>query len=411
MASNLADGLGRTAVPLIATTLSRDPLLIALVSAMSFVPWLLFGFPAGMLVDRVDRRLAMGAANGVRVAMALVIAVSISTGVLTIWLLYACIIVWGIGETVFDTATNAVIPATVPVAGLEKANGRIQSAQLVVDTFIGAPVSGLLFAASIALPVWSTGAGYLVSGFLALLLPVSVARALRGDAPDPTAGRIRLRDDAIASLRFLAGHRLLRSLLVLTTLSGGLLSFGQASQVLFFVQTLDLDRAFLGVATGIIGVGALCGALAAGALVARFGRGVVMFAATAFGGVGLVLVGVSPGLPAALASYALSAFAIAVWNVPWSALRQQLVPGDLLGRTVGFMRSLNWGVIPVATLVGGYVARLDLRAPFVIGGAGVVIVALLGVRLLLSIDKRAAGYASSSNGSPSSNALPPESAG
>jgi MFS family permease len=411
MASNLADGLGRTAVPLIATTLSRDPLLIALVSAMSFVPWLLFGFPAGMLVDRVDRRLAMGAANGVRVAMALVIAVSISTGVLTIWLLYACIIVWGIGETVFDTATNAVIPATVPVAGLEKANGRIQSAQLVVDTFIGAPVSGLLFAASIALPVWSTGAGYLVSGFLALLLPVSVARALRGDAPDPTAGRIRLRDDAIASLRFLAGHRLLRSLLVLTTLSGGLLSFGQASQVLFFVQTLDLDRAFLGVATGIIGVGALCGALAASALVARFGRGVVMFAATAFGGVGLLLVGVSPGLPAALASYALSAFAIAVWNVPWSALRQQLVPGDLLGRTVGFMRSLNWGVIPVATLVGGYVARLDLRAPFVIGGAGVVIVALLGVRLLLSIDKRAAGYASSSNGSPSSNALPPESAG
>jgi MFS family permease len=411
MASNLADGLGRTAVPLIATTLSRDPLLIALVSAMSFVPWLLFGFPAGMLVDRVDRRLAMGAANGVRVAMALVIAVSISTGVLTIWLLYACIIVWGIGETVFDTATNAVIPATVPVAGLEKANGRIQSGQLVVDTFIGAPVSGLLFAASIALPVWSTGAGYLVSGFLALLLPVSVARALRGDAPDPTAGRIRLRDDAIASLRFLAGHRLLRSLLVLTTLSGGLLSFGQASQVLFFVQTLDLDRAFLGVATGIIGVGALCGALAASALVARFGRGVVMFAATAFGGVGLLLVGVSPGLPAALASYALSAFAIAVWNVPWSALRQQLVPGDLLGRTVGFMRSLNWGVIPVATLVGGYVARLDLRAPFVIGGAGVVIVALLGVRLLLSIDKRAAGYASSSNGSPSSNALPPESAG
>jgi hypothetical protein len=76
------------------------------------------------------------------------------------------------------------------------------------------------------------------------------------------------------------------------------------------------------------------------------------------------------------------------------------------------MRSLNWGVIPVATLVGGFVARLDLRAPFVIGGAGVVIVALFGVRLLLSIDRRADGYASSSsNGSPSSKALPPESAG
>ena len=50
--SNLADGVGRTAVPLIATTLTRDPVAIAAVGALAFVPWLFFGLPVGMIVDQ-----------------------------------------------------------------------------------------------------------------------------------------------------------------------------------------------------------------------------------------------------------------------------------------------------------------------------------------------------------------------
>jgi hypothetical protein len=58
----------------------------------------------------------------------------------------------------------------------------------------------------------------------------------------------------------------------------------------------------------------------------------------------------------------------------------------MLGRTIGFMRSVTWGAIPLATIAGGFAARLDLRLPFLIGGAGVVIAVLAATRLLLSID-------------------------
>ena len=78
--SNLADGLGRTAVPLIATTLTRDPLAIAAIGALAFLPWLVFGLPAGMLVDRFDRRIIMAAANGIRGAVALWLAILTATG-------------------------------------------------------------------------------------------------------------------------------------------------------------------------------------------------------------------------------------------------------------------------------------------------------------------------------------------
>jgi MFS family permease len=391
IASNVADGVGRTAVPLIATTLTRDPLLISAVTAIAFVPWLVFGLPAGMLIDRVDRRVAMAGANGLRVLMALVVALAITTGTLTIWLLYGCILVWGIGETVFDTATNAVLPATVTDsrAGdnrLEKANGRIQGAQLVVDTFIGTPISGVLFAAAIALPVWSTAGGFAVSAALVLLLPVSVARAAGSPVVGQDRGAARLLHDARESLSFLAHHRLLRGLLVLTTVSGGMLAFGQASEFLFFLDTMAVQPALLGFVMAAIGAGALTGALTASHLVARWGRGRVMLGATLLAGVTLAVVGLSPNLPFAIAAYAVSALCISVWNVPWSTLRQQLIPAVMLGRTIGFMRSVTWGAIPVATIAGGFAARVDLRLPFMIGGSGVVIAVLIASRLLLSID-------------------------
>jgi MFS family permease len=165
-----------------------------------------------------------------------------------------------------------------------------------------------------------------------------------------------------------------------------MLAFGQASEFLFFLDTMAVQPALLGFVMAAIGAGALTGALTASHLVARWGRGRVMLGATLLAGVTLAVVGLSPNLPFAIAAYAVSALCISVWNVPWSTLRQQLIPAVMLGRTIGFMRSVTWGAIPVATIAGGFAARVDLRLPFMIGGSGVVIAVLIASRLLLSID-------------------------
>src|SRR3954467_3099486 len=180
IASNLADGLGRTAVPLIATTLTRDPALIAGVTAVTFLPWLLFGIPAGMLLDRVDRRIAMAVANSIRFAVATVLALLITTDTLTIWLLYACVLAFGLGETVFDNATSTVVPALVTRDQLDRANGRMQSAEITIQQFVATPVAGFLFAVAIVLPIWLTGAGFLGAGLPALSFPVAPAHAPHG---------------------------------------------------------------------------------------------------------------------------------------------------------------------------------------------------------------------------------------
>ena len=62
--TNLADGLGKTAFPLLAITLTRDPLLISIIGALAMLPWLLFAIPIGAIVDNVDKRKALATKIG-----------------------------------------------------------------------------------------------------------------------------------------------------------------------------------------------------------------------------------------------------------------------------------------------------------------------------------------------------------
>lgn len=394
IASNLADGLGRTAVPLIATTLTRDPALIAGVAAAAYVPWLLFGIPAGILLDRVDRRIAMAVANSMRFAVAAVLSLLIATGGLTIWWLYACVILFGLGETVFDNAATTVVPSLVTRSQLDRANGRIQSAEIVVQNFIATPIAGFLFAVAIGVPIWLTGLGFLTSGMLALMIPVAAAHGL---ATEASLGRGETTDAAAASrprfrgvVAFLLRQRFLSNMIILTSITASALAFAQGSVVLLLLQTFSVPAAAIGVVTAGVGLGALLGALVASRLVERFGRGRVMFVALIVSGVGIVGVGVTSNVFIAIGSYAIGALGVAVWNVPWAAVRQAIIPSNMLGRAIGIIRTIGWGLTPIATILGGFVARIELRLPFVIGGAIVAVLAILCARLVLSADAQGA---------------------
>ena len=385
--SNLADGLGRTAVPLVAVTLSSDPFVISVLTALAFVPWLVFGLPAGMIVDRIDRRYVMASANAIRGGVALWLAILGASGALTLWTLFVGTLIFGLGETLFDNATNAVIPGVVDRDQLDRANGWVQAAQVTVDSFVATPIAGVLFAISLALPLWIGSAGYLAPVILALLLPLSAARSLRPahDAASAEPARITTR----GALAYLWRHRYLRAMVIFTSFTGSALSFAQAALILLFLDTMAVPVAAIGFVTAGIGIGALCGSLVSPSLVGRWGRGPVMFGAIFTGGIGLLLTGLAPSVWTAVPAMALGACAVSVWNVPWGSLRQQIVPPEIFGRVLGVIRTLTWGLFPVATLLGGLVARVDLRLPFLIGGAATSVVALVGVRLLIVGTRRA----------------------
>ena len=400
--SNLADGVGRVAVPLIATTLTRDPLAISAIGALAFLPWLVFGLPAGMIVDRFDRRWIMAIANTIRGTAAVGLALLTVTGSITIWWLFAGVLVFGLGETLFDNATNAIVPSVVKRPALDRANGWLQAAQVTIDSFIASPIGGVLFAVALALPLWVGAAGYLIPIVLAVMLPLSAARPLRDAALAPSAEAAVAAGDPLAAVeaetaqpepaasvsardavRYLWQHRFLRSMVLFTSVVGCAFAFAQAPVFLYFLDVHGVKPAAIGVVTAGIGLGALLGSLIASRLVERFGRGKVMLGANLVATVGLVGVWAAPEAISATVAYATMACAVSIWNVPWGALRQSIVPGHLFGRVLGIIRTFTWGIFPFATLLGGWVARFDLRLPFLIASGVTLVATLVAARLLL----------------------------
>ncbi len=353
-----------------------------------------------MLVDRCDRRWIMAIANALRGGTAVALAVLTVTGSLTIWWLFAGVLVFGLGETLFDNATNAIVPSIVERPALERANGYMQAAQITIDSFIATPIGGVLFAVSLALPLWVGAGGYLIPIALAVLLPLSAARPLAAPrraqetapgqaAPLPpaetpaVASRVSARD----AISYLWTHRFLRSMVVFTSIIGSAFSFAQAPTVLYFLDELGVAPIAIGVVTAGIGLGALVGSLVAAPLVARFGRGKVMLGANVAAGIALFAVWAAPELITGIIAYAVMGGAVSVWNVPWGALRQAIVPGAIFGRVLGIIRTFTWGMFPFATLLGGLVARVDLRLPSLIAGIVTLAATAVCVRLLLEASR------------------------
>ncbi|MDN4473565.1 MFS transporter [Demequina zhanjiangensis] len=413
VATNLGDGLSRVAVPLVAVTLTRDPLAVSVLGALAVLPWLLFGIHAGVLVDRHDRRRVMAIANGMRVVTVVAVLASIVADSVNLVILGAATVLFGVGEVLADNATNAIMPAVVRKDALDRANGRIQAAQIGVDTFVATPLGGVLFALAVTLPLLLATGAFAAVVVLALALPASAARARsravapplvvapgeslpdgdvaeavgpdRGEAATGEAETpVRARD----GIAFLWNYRWLRWMTLLTSATAAFLTFAQATTLLLFLDSFGVPEAAIGVVTAGVGLGGLAGALGAPMVVARFGRGRVMLGGILAAGAGLTAVGLAPNLPVAIGAYAISACGVGVWNVPWGATRQSVIPSELLGRVLGFGRTIGWGLIPIASIAGGLVARLSLTTPLIIGGLAIIALGLVGAVLILATDRQ-----------------------
>ena len=100
--SNIGDGMVAAAAPLLTLSLTSDPRLISGVSFASFLPWLLLSLPAGVYIDRFNRRTLMVTVNIVRAVLFGVIVICAATSNLTIWWFMLVLVGVGSCEVIFD---------------------------------------------------------------------------------------------------------------------------------------------------------------------------------------------------------------------------------------------------------------------------------------------------------------------
>jgi MFS family permease len=362
--SNLADGIVKVALPLVAIRFTDSPTLIAGLAFAVTIPWLLFALPAGALADRLDRRRAMLGANAVRAALLVALALTVMVDIGSLWVLYAAAFCIGVAETIYDTSAQSIMPQIVSRDRLSRANGRLFAAELTANEFAGPPLGGFLVVLGAAMAFATPAALWAVA--------VGVLLLVRGRFRIERDRRTTIRADIAEGLRFLWRHRLLRTLAVMVGVSNFATNATWAILVLYAVgpaSAMGLSEPAFGLLLTTPAAGSLLGFLVAERVERRLGRArslvLTMLGTT-------LLVGAPAGTanPFVIgAAFFVGGTTMAIWNVITVSLRQRVTPDRLLGRLNSGYRLVAWGTRPLGAIAGGVLAQfLGLRAVFVVMG-------------------------------------------
>ncbi|MFC7789202.1 MFS transporter [Microbacterium sp. MAHUQ-60] len=375
--SNIGDGIALAASPLLIASMTSSPILVASGAMLQFLPWLLFGLHAGAIADRVERRMLVMLAHGIRAIVVLALVAFLVTGTANIMIVLAVSFLYGTAEVFADTTSSTLLPMMVRPADLGIGNARLQAGFLVANQLAGPPLGAFLFAVGTFWP------------FLAQVLAVSVAlvlisRIARQPVPartstgaDPQAQRHRpVRRDIAEGVRWAWHNKPVRTLIIIILAFNVTWAAPWAILVLYATEHLGMGPVGFGALTTASAIGGLAATLSFGWLERHVSFATLMkvclslevlmhlsFALTTSGTVALVIM------------FGFGAYAF-VWGTISTTVRQRLVPHDLQGR-VGSVNMVGvFGGMVIGQALGGVIAQTwGLTAPwwFAFGGAALTL--------------------------------------
>jgi hypothetical protein len=375
----VGDGIFTVTIALEALHLDPRPLGLSIVLAARLLPTVLLLLAGGVAVDRMPRRMAMLISDATRGAAVALLAVLAWTDQARLWELILIVIVFGAADALFFPAETAVVPELLPNDLLVQGSALNRLSQTVAMSLIGPALGGLV--------VGSLGTGW---GFAldAISFGISAAAllAIRG-RPRPAPSGHSMLADAMEGLRYVRTQ----PWFWVTLVAAGLANFAAFSPLAVTVpllvrSVLNASASALGLVFAAAGLGGAITSL----VVARFGaprrRITAMWVGWGLGGASMLVIGLAPGIwLVGLGEFLVFAFLV-YGNTLWSALMQDLVPANLLGRA----SSVDWLVSiclsPLGMVVAGFVAGgIGVRNTLVAGGViaatiSVVAISMPGVR-------------------------------
>jgi MFS family permease len=362
--SNVGDGMVHAAAPLLTLTLTNDERLIAGVSFCAAIPWLVLSLPAGVYIDRFDRRKLMIAANVIRAVLFGLIAFSAATGTLSIWIFMAILIGVGCCEVIFDMSAQAFLPQIVPDHLLEKANGRLSSLEMITNTFIGLPLGAWAFVLAIGVPFGVNAASFALAALLVASIRIPSAKTPKANSEEL---RNSFKADLTEGLQWLWANKLIRTLAIMLGITNMTVMFGEAIFVKYAAVELGVTGRAFGFLLSLTAIGSILGGLLGEKIAKRLGVAQsIVYSYFVFGAVGIIYFFV-PNIWAVAIAASFKGVASTTWNVVTVSLRQRIIPTELFGRVNSVYRFIGTGSIGIGALIGGQIAySTNLRMPFLV---------------------------------------------
>ena len=400
--TNLGDGMSSIAYPWLASGLTRQPFLIALVAVVQRLPWLVLTLPAGVITDRVDRKRLIVRMDVIRGLLTVVIGIAVfmrsgllphpgevTTSTSTDAVLYVVVLLtsllMGSAEVLRDNSAQTLMPSVVAQDDLEAANGRMWAVESATNQFIGPPIGSLLLGIGFAVPFFIDASTFLVSAALIATIPGCF------EPPKVADERPHWKVDLVEGVRWLRSNKVLWPMALVLGAMNGSGALAESTMVIFAQEVIGAGPFLF----AVIGTGGAIGAIVGGWFVPRvtkrLGGGTVLLISVA----GIMVCLLAPGFTTSWVvlaiSFALSSMFGLAWNVVTVSLRQSVIPNHFLGRVNSVYRFLAWGSIPIGAALGGLVVTaLDgpfsrtvaLRAPWVIGAALHLLLLVVVIRRL-----------------------------
>lgn len=350
--SGIGSSMAAVGVPLLAVAvLHASTFAVSALTAVTWLPWLIIGLPAGALVDRWPAKPLLIGSDLACAALYASLPTAAWLHVLTVAQLIVVELLAGAARVFFTTAYVVYLPVLVSADDLMEGNAKLQGSQSVAS-ISGRGLAGLAAqAVGEATSLLFNAGSFLVSAVC--LLAIRAPDTRQADAPARSSS---LRADISYGLAYLWRNPLLRILAIWPAISN--LAYGGviAISVVFLVRVAHLGAAEIGFLLAIGNIGGLGGALIARRLANRVGTArVLQFEVLVAGLAGLLIPLAEAGPRAALyvVGSGVVTGCITAANIVLISWRQAYIPKDVLGRTSASQRFLIYGTAPVGALLAG----------------------------------------------------------
>ncbi|MEV6127820.1 MFS transporter [Streptomyces violaceusniger] len=250
------------AFPLLVLALTGSAAASGLVMGTIAAAQMVVGLPAGVLVDRYDRKAIMLGCEAAQAVSAISLVVAVWAGAATVWHMVAVAAVFGASAALFEPAENASLPALVADDHLPTAVA-MNTARASMGQLAGTATGGFLFAVGRFVPFLVDAVTHTLS-FVALLF----VRLPRRERPPGGAGP--LGREALAGLRWVWRERRIR-VTVACAVVLNLFFSAFYLVVIVLAESRGVPSGELGVMAAMLGVGGVAGALLAPVLFRRLG--------------------------------------------------------------------------------------------------------------------------------------------
>jgi MFS family permease len=355
---SVGDGIALSAGPLLIASETRSAFLVAAAAFLQRLPWLLLGLPAGVIADRVDRRLLLVCSEAFRAFVIVVLAVGLFVGHVGVWWVLTAMLLLGVAEVFSNTTAGTLLPMLVGKDEIGLANSRVQGSFVVCEQLVGPPIGAFLFSLGRAWP-------FLAQAVIVLAALLLVWQIGTRNLNSTGARSGRIRSDIREGFRWLMGHPPVRTL-ALIILSFNI-TWGAAWSVLvlYALHHLHMSKVGYGLLTSSTAVGGLLAILLYRRLEQRWSLGKIMrvcLTLEVFTHLALALD--TKAWIAVIIMFVFGAYAF-TWGTVSTTVRQRAVPQDLQGRVGSVYLISLFGGLVVGQIAGGAIAQSwGVVAPF-----------------------------------------------